>query len=141
MKTVMTYGTYDIFHYGHVRLLERARALGDRLVVVLSTDEYIEESKGQKPFFNYAERKTVLESLKCVDKVVVGRNFHDREKYIDEFDVDAFAIGDDWKGKFDFLQEEGVEVVYLPRTPEISSSKIKKDLYDPHDVNGESKDA
>ena len=79
MRTVMTYGTYDIFHYGHVRLLERARALGDRLVVVLSTDEYIEESKGQRPFFNYAERKTVLESLKCVDKVVVGRNFRDRK--------------------------------------------------------------
>lgn len=129
MRTVMTYGTYDIFHYGHVRLLERARALGDRLVVVLSTDEYIEESKGQKPFFNYTERKTVLESLKCVDKVVVGRNFHDREKYIDEFDVDIFTIGDDWRGKFDFLKDlYDVDVVYLPRTEGISTTAIKERL-------------
>lgn len=130
MKRVITYGTYDLLHYGHISLLRRARALGDYLIVVLSSDEFNMKEKHKKTYFTYEQRKQLLEAIRYVDLVIPETNWQQKRTDMHEYHVDTFVIGDDWKGKFDFLKEEGVEVVYLPRTPEISSSQIKMDLYD-----------
>lgn len=139
MKRVITYGTFDLLHYGHINLLKRAKALGDYLIVVVSSDEFNWNEKHKKTYFTYDERKALLESIRYVDLVIPEENWQQKRTDMHEYHVDTFVMGDDWKGKFDFLKEEGVEVVYLPRTPEISSSKIKKDLYDANAVEGESK--
>lgn len=139
MKRVITYGTFDLLHYGHINLLKRAKALGDYLIVVVSSDEFNWNEKHKKTYFSYEERKALLESIRYVDLVIPEENWQQKRSDMHEYHVDTFVMGDDWKGKFDFLKEEGVEVVYLPRTPEISSSKIKKDLYDANAVDGESK--
>ena len=128
MKRVITYGTFDLLHYGHINLLRRARELGDYLVVALSTDEFNSEMKGKKCYFEYEQRKILLEAIRYVDQVVPERNWEQKVSDIHDYDIDVFVIGDDWTGKFDFLEEEGVEVVYLPRTPEVSTTQIKKDL-------------
>ena len=130
MKRVITYGTYDLLHYGHINLLRRAKALGDYLIVVLSSDEFNWNEKHKKTYFTYEQRKQLLESIRYVDLVIPETNWQQKRTDMHEYHVDTFVMGDDWKGKFDFLKEEGVEVVYLPRTPEISSSQMKKDLYD-----------
>lgn len=130
MKRVITYGTYDLLHYGHINLLRRAKALGDYLIVVLSSDEFNWNEKHKKTYFTYEQRKQLLESIRYVDLVIPEENWQQKRSDMHEYHVDTFVMGDDWKGKFDFLKEEGVEVVYLPRTPEISSSQMKKDLYD-----------
>ena len=129
MKRVITYGTFDLLHYGHINLLRRAKALGDYLIVCLSTDEFNQKEKNKKCYFNYEQRKTLLEALRYVDLVVPEENWEQKKRDVHKYDIDVFVMGDDWKGKFDFLKAEGIEVVYLPRTPEISSSKIKSDLY------------
>ena len=129
MRTVITYGTYDLFHAGHVRLLKRAKALGDYLIVALSTDEFNWNEKHKKCYFPYESRKEILEAIKYVDLVIPEESWEQKRTDVHKYDVDVFVIGDDWTGKFDFLKEEGCEVVYLPRTPEISSSQIKKDLH------------
>lgn len=139
MKRVITYGTFDLLHYGHINLLKRAKALGDYLIVCISTDEFNWNEKHKKTYFTYEQRKSLLESLRYVDLVIPEENWEQKRTDMHEYHIDTFVMGDDWKGKFDFLREEGVEVVYLPRTPEISSSKIKKDLYDANSVDGESK--
>ena len=139
MKRIITYGTFDLLHYGHINLLRRAKALGDYLVVGLSTDERNWNSKSKKCYFSYEKRKQLLESIRYVDLVIPEENWEQKSSDVELYKIDTFVMGDDWKGKFDFLKEEGVEVVYLPRTPEISSSKIKKDLYDANAVDGESK--
>ena len=139
VKRVITYGTFDLLHYGHINLLKRAKALGDYLIVVVSSDEFNWNEKHKKTYFSYEERKALLESIRYVDLVIPEENWQQKRTDMHEYHVDTFVMGDDWKGKFDFLKEEGVEVVYLPRTPEISSSKIKKDLYDANSVDGESK--
>jgi len=128
MKRVITYGTYDMFHYGHVNLLRRARELGDYLIVVLSTDEFNWNQKRKKCYFSYEKRKQTLEAVRYVDLVVPEENWEQKRTDMHKYDVDIFVIGDDWKGKFDYLKEEGVEVVYLERTPDISTTQIKKDL-------------
>lgn len=130
MKRVITYGTYDLLHYGHINLLRRAKALGDYLIVVLSSDEFNWNEKHKKTYFTYEQRKQLLESIRYVDLVIPETNWQQKRSDMHEYHIDTFVMGDDWKGKFDFLKEEGVEVVYLPRTPEISSSQIKHDLYD-----------
>ena len=130
MKRVITYGTYDLLHYGHINLLRRAKALGDYLIVVLSSDEFNWNEKHKKTYFTYEQRKQLLESIRYVDLVIPETNWQQKRSDMHEYHIDTFVMGDDWKGKFDFLKEEGVEVVYLPRTPEISSSQMKKDLYD-----------
>ena len=130
MKRVITYGTYDLLHYGHINLLRRAKALGDYLIVVLSSDEFNWKEKHKKTYFTYEQRKQLLESIRYVDLVIPEENWQQKRSDMHEYHIDTFVMGDDWKGKFDFLKEEGVEVVYLPRTPEISSSKMKHDLYD-----------
>lgn len=127
MKKVITYGTYDLLHYGHVNLLQRAKELGDYLIVALSTDEFNWEQKQKKCYFPYAERKRLLEAIRYVDLVIPENCWEQKISDVKEFKVDTFVIGNDWEGKFDFLKEY-CEVVYLPRTPEISSTQIKEDL-------------
>ena len=130
MKRVITYGTFDMLHYGHINLLKRAKALGDYLIVCLSTDEFNWNSKQKKCYFTYEQRKALLESIRYVDLVIPEENWEQKAKDVHEYHIDTFVIGDDWKGKFDFLKDEGVDVVYLPRTPEISTTQIKNDLHD-----------
>ena len=127
MKKVITYGTFDLFHYGHINLLQRAKALGDYLIVALSTDEFNWNSKHKKCYFSYEERKRILEAIRYVDLVIPETCWEQKPEDIREFKVDVFTMGDDWKGKFDYLKD-CCEVVYLPRTPEISTTQIKHDL-------------
>lgn len=128
MKRVITYGTYDLLHYGHINLLRRAKELGDYLIVGLSTDEFNWDQKKKKCYFSFEERKQLLEAIRYVDLVIPEEDWGQKKSDVHEYHVDTFVIGDDWKGKFDFLEEEGCEVVYLARTPEISSSQMKDDL-------------
>lgn len=127
MKKVITYGTYDLLHYGHINLLRRARALGDYLIVALSTDEFNWNSKQKKCYFTYEQRKQLLEAIRYVDLVIPEKNWEQKKEDVREFKVDVFVMGDDWKGKFDFLKDQ-CEVIYLPRTPEISTTQIKTQL-------------
>ncbi len=127
MKKIITYGTYDLLHYGHVNLLQRAKELGDYLIVALSTDEFNWKEKLKKCYFPYEERKRLLESIRYVDLVIPEECWEQKISDVKEFKVDTFVIGDDWEGKFDFLKEY-CDVVYLPRTPEISTTQIKEDL-------------
>lgn len=128
MKRVITYGTFDLLHYGHINLLRRARALGDYLIVALSTDEFNSREKHKRCYFSYDERKLLLEAIRYVDLVIPEENWEQKRTDIHLYHVDTFVMGDDWVGKFDFLKEEGAAVVYLPRTPEISTTQIKNDL-------------
>jgi glycerol-3-phosphate cytidylyltransferase len=127
MKKIITYGTYDLLHYGHINLLKRAKAMGDYLIVALSTDEFNWNQKQKKCYFSYEERKSLLESIRYVDLVIPETCWEQKASDIKEFKVDTFVMGDDWEGKFDNLKEL-CEVVYLPRTPEISTTQIKSDL-------------
>ena len=127
MKKVITYGTFDMLHYGHINLLRRARELGDYLVVVLSTDEFNWNMKQKKCYFTYEERKMVLEAIKYVDEVIPENNWEQKVTDVQENDIDVFVMGNDWEGKFDFLKDY-CEVVYLPRTEGISTTQIKDDL-------------
>lgn len=127
MKKVITYGTFDLLHYGHINLLKRAKDLGDYLIVALSTDEFSEIEKGKETYFSYEKRKQLIEAIKYVDLVIPENNWEQKTEDIKEFKIDIFVIGDDWKGKFDFLENK-CKVIYLPRTPEISTTKIKSEL-------------
>ena len=113
-----------------VRALRRAKELGDYLIVALSTDEFSAKEKNKKCYFDYDQRKMLLESLRYVDLVIPEESWEQKVRDVHEFRVDTFVIGDDWEGKFDFLENEDVDVVYLPRTPEISTEKIKHILKD-----------
>ena len=128
MKRVITYGTFDLLHYGHINLLRRAKALGDYLIVALSTDEFNDREKHKRCYFSYDERKLLLEAIRYVDLVIPEENWAQKRTDVHLYQVDTFVMGDDWVSKFDFLKEEGCEVVYLPRTPEISTTQIKQDL-------------
>ena len=127
MKKVITYGTFDLLHYGHINLLRRAKELGDYLIVALSTDEFNWDEKGKKSFFTYDQKKKLLEAIRYVDLVIPENSWDQKISDVKEFKVDTFVIGDDWTGKFDFLKDY-CEVVYLPRTPEISTTQIKNEL-------------
>lgn len=126
MKKVITYGTFDLLHYGHINILKRAKELGDYLIVAISTNEF-NEIKGKTCYFSYNERKKLVESIRYVDLVIPENNWEQKINNIKEFKVDTFVMGDDWQGEFDFLKEH-CEVVYLSRTPEVSTTKIKNDL-------------
>ncbi|WP_058485676.1 glycerol-3-phosphate cytidylyltransferase [Defluviitalea phaphyphila] len=126
MKRVITYGTFDLLHYGHINLLRRAKQYGDYLIVGLSTNEF-NKIKGKQCYFSYEERKKILESIRYVDLVIPENSWEQKIDDIKNFNIDIFVMGDDWKGKFDFLKDY-CEVIYLTRTPEISTTKIKKDL-------------
>lgn len=127
MKRVITYGTFDLLHYEHINLLRRAKKYGDYLIVALSTDEF-NNKKGKKSYLDYQKIKAFLEAIRYVDLVIPENNWEQKINDIHKYHINTFAMGDDWKGKFDFLKSEEVDVVYLSRTPEISTSKIKKDL-------------
>ncbi|MBR2806421.1 MAG: glycerol-3-phosphate cytidylyltransferase [Oscillospiraceae bacterium] len=124
-KTVITYGTFDLLHYGHILLLKRARALGDRLIVGLSTDEFNEHEKGKHAYLTYDQRKELLLSIRYVDDIIPEESWEQKRTDIDKYDLDVIVMGDDWKGNFDDLKDLGVDVVYVPRTPGISSGKIR----------------
>ena len=128
MKRVITYGTFDLLHYGHINLLRRAKALGDYLIVALSTDEFNSAAKHKTCYFSYEQRKALLESIRYVDLVIPEESWEQKVGDMKEYHIDTFVMGDDWKGKFDYLRDIGVEVVYLSRTPEISTTQIKSDL-------------
>lgn len=130
MKRVITYGTFDLLHYGHIHLLRRAKELGDYLIVAVSTDEFNRNEKGKQCYFSYEQRKLLVESIRYVDLVIPETCWEQKRTDIHDYQIDTFVIGDDWQGEFDFLREEGAEVVYLPRTPEISSTQIKTQLRD-----------
>ncbi|NBJ65192.1 glycerol-3-phosphate cytidylyltransferase [bacterium c-19] len=128
MKRVITYGTFDLLHYGHINLLKRAKEQGDYLIVGLSTDEFNKDKKNKVCYFDYDQRKHLLEAIRYVDLVIPEESWEQKRSDVHEFKIDTFVIGNDWEGHFDFLKEEGCEVVYLDRTPDISTTKIKNEL-------------
>ncbi|PAE38143.1 glycerol-3-phosphate cytidylyltransferase [Bacillus sp. 7884-1] len=126
MKKVITYGTFDLMHMGHINLLKRAKDLGDYLVVAISTDEF-NALKNKKSYHSYENRKLILEAIRYVDEVIPESTWEQKAEDVKNHDIDVFVMGDDWKGKFDFLRDH-CEVVYLPRTVGVSTTKIKKEL-------------
>lgn len=126
MKKIITYGTFDLLHYGHINLLKKAKEQGDYLIVAVSTDEF-NRLKGKKCYFTFYERKKLVQSIRYVDLVIPEYSWDQKIEDVIEFKIDTFVIGNDWKNKFDFLKNY-CEVIYLERTPEISTTKIKKDL-------------
>ena len=127
MKRVITYGTYDLLHYGHIELLRRAREHGDYLIVALSTDEF-NKIKNKKSYYNYEQRKMMLESIRYVDLVIPEDGWGQKTKDVDKYDVDLFIMGHDWEGEFDDLKSQ-CEVIYVNRTEGISTTQIKTELY------------
>jgi glycerol-3-phosphate cytidylyltransferase len=126
MKKVLTYGTYDLLHIGHINLLKRAKALGDYLIVGLSTDKF-NEIKKKDSFLSYNQRKGVLEAIKYVDEIIPEDNWEQKVIDIKKHNVDIFVMGSDWIGKFDNLRRY-CEVIYLERTPNISTTSLKKSI-------------
>lgn len=126
MKRILTYGTFDILHSGHINLLRRARALGDELYVGLSSDMF-NLSKNKKSVLDFENRKLILESIKFVDFVFPEENWEQKIEDVIKYDIDTFVMGDDWAGKFDFLAKY-CNVLYMPRTPNISTTMLKKYL-------------
>jgi glycerol-3-phosphate cytidylyltransferase len=123
---VLTYGTFDLFHIGHLNLLKRAKNLGDELIVGVSSDEF-NEKKGKKSFMKYEDRAEIVKSIRYVNKVIKEESWEQKIDDIKKYGIDIFVIGDDWKGKFDFLNQY-CRVVYLPRTKGISSTYLKEKL-------------
>ncbi|WP_025725317.1 glycerol-3-phosphate cytidylyltransferase [Acholeplasma granularum] len=129
MKKVLTYGTFDLLHVGHINLLRRASELGDYLVVGISTDEF-NIKKGKKSIYTFNERKTILESIKYVNEIIAETTWEQKVNDVKKHSIDIFVIGDDWTGKFDFLKEY-CEVIYLARTPDISTTETKENIKKP----------
>jgi glycerol-3-phosphate cytidylyltransferase len=127
LKKVLTYGTFDLLHWGHIHLLKRAKELGDHLTVGVSTDKF-NEIKNKNSYYSYENRKIIIESIRFVDKVIPENSWDQKLHDIVENNIDLFVMGDDWQGKFDYLQEY-CQVLYLPRTVGVSTTKIKDDLY------------
>ena len=136
MKRILTYGTYDLLHYGHIRLLKRAKELGDYLIVALSTDEF-NATKGKKAYHNYETRKKMLEAIRYVDLVIPENDWNQKINDVKEYHVDVTVMGGDWEGnpKFEELKKY-CDVMYLPRTEGVSTSKIKRDLGLQEPING-----
>lgn len=124
MKTVLTYGTFDLFHIGHLNLLKRARELGDKLIVAVSTDEF-NATKGKTTLMPFEHRVELVRSVRFVDEVIAESNWEQKISDVQKHKVDVFVMGSDWQGKFDFLTPY-CEVVYLPRTDNVSSTELKK---------------
>lgn len=125
-KIILTYGTFDLFHIGHLRILERASSLGDKLIVGVSTDEF-NMAKGKRTVIPFSQRAEIVSNIKCVDRVIPEMNWEQKITDIKKYNVDIFLIGDDWEGKFDFLKKY-CEVMYLPRTKGVSSTSLKEIL-------------
>ncbi|AHA28907.1 glycerol-3-phosphate cytidylyltransferase [Exiguobacterium sp. Leaf187] len=126
MKKVITYGTFDLLHWGHINILRRAKEMGDYLIVAISTDEF-NRLKHKQAYHNYENRKLILEAIRYVDEVIPENNWEQKVEDVQKHNVDVFVMGDDWKGEFDFLKDH-CEVVYLERTEGISTSQIKNEL-------------
>ncbi|MEN1967741.1 glycerol-3-phosphate cytidylyltransferase [Lentibacillus sp. N15] len=126
MKKVITYGTFDLLHTGHINILRRAKEYGDYLIVAISSDEF-NAIKGKKAYYSFEQRKAILEAIRYVDEVIPEDNWEQKVQDVQKHNINTFVMGDDWEGKFDFLSEY-CKVVYLPRTVGISTTKIKKDL-------------
>ncbi|EZP58629.1 MULTISPECIES: glycerol-3-phosphate cytidylyltransferase [Exiguobacterium] len=126
MKKVITYGTFDLLHWGHINILKRAKAMGDYLIVAISTDEF-NRLKHKQSYHNFENRKMILEAIRYVDEVIPENSWDQKVEDVKKHNVDLFVMGDDWKGEFDFLKEH-CEVVYLSRTEGISTSQIKTEL-------------
>lgn len=126
MKKVITYGTFDLIHPGHINILRRSKEMGDFLIVGLSTEEF-NQIKKKEAFHNYETRKLILEAIRYVDKVIPEKTWEQKIDDIQKYNIDSFVMGDDWKGKFDYLRRY-CRVIYLPRTIGVSTSIIKKDL-------------
>ena len=125
-KIVITYGTFDMFHIGHLKLLQRIKEFGDELIVAVSTDEF-NQIKGKKTLIPYSQRAEIVANIKCVDKVISENNWEQKISDIKKYNIDLLVMGDDWEGKFDFLKEH-CEVSYLERTKDISTTQLKKSL-------------
>ena len=125
-KTILTYGTFDMFHIGHLKLLQRLSELGDELIVAVSSDEF-NELKNKTVLIPYEQRAEIVANISCVDKVIPEHNWEQKIDDVQKYNVDVFAMGDDWEGKFDFLKEH-CDVVYLERTKDISTTQLKKSL-------------
>lgn len=129
MKRVITYGTFDMLHYGHINLLRRAKEQGDYLIVALSTDEFNWQEKHKRIYFEFEKRKQLLEAIRYVDLVIPEESWEQKVSDMTVYQVDTFVMGDDWQGEFDYLADQtDVEVIYLPRTLEVSTTQIKQDL-------------
>jgi glycerol-3-phosphate cytidylyltransferase len=128
MKRVLTYGTFDLLHHGHIRLLRRAKAMGDYLVVAVSTDEF-NAGKGKKSYHDYELRKEIVESVRYVDLVIPEESWEQKVDDVERYFIDVVVMGDDWAGsdRFDYLKEH-CELVFLPRTEGVSTTDIKEDL-------------
>lgn len=126
MRKIITYGTFDLLHIGHINILSRCKSMGDCLIVGLSTDEF-NNKKNKSAYFKYEHRKEILQSIKYVDKVIPEESWDQKIEDIKKYNVDIFVIGDDWRGKFDYLKEY-CKVIYLPRTEGVSTSDIKSNL-------------
>ena len=135
MRKIITFGTYDIFHVGHLRLLERAKALGDHLTVGLSTDALNERKKGRAPVYPFDERFEILSSLRFVDTVFPEESMEAKRDYIVEHAADVLVMGDDWAGRFDELADV-CHVQYLPRTPAVSTTAVIEKIRRPLVSNG-----
>lgn len=122
-KTVITFGTFDVFHVGHLSLLERAANLGQRLVVGVSTDSLNFSKKGRYPVYAQQERARIIQALRCVDEVFLEHSLEAKAEYVQEYRADLLVMGDDWAGRFDWLSPQ-CEVVYLQRTPSISTTEV-----------------
>jgi glycerol-3-phosphate cytidylyltransferase len=133
VKKVITYGTFDLLHTGHINILRRAKEYGDYLIVAISSDEF-NALKGKKAYYSFEQRKLILEAIRYVDEVIPEHTWEQKVQDVKDHEVDVFVMGDDWKGKFDFLKEH-CEVIYLPRTVGISTTKIKRDLNKVKKVN------
>ncbi len=125
-KTILTYGTFDMFHIGHLKLLQRLAKLGDELIVAISTDEF-NKLKNKTVLIPFEQRAEIVANISCVDKVIPEENWEQKVTDIQKHDVDIFAMGNDWEGKFDFLKKH-CEVIYLERTKDISTTQLKKSL-------------
>ncbi len=136
MKRILTYGTFDLLHYGHIRILQRAKEMGDYLVVALSTDEF-NATKGKKAYHSYETRKKMLEAIRYVDLVIPENNWEQKIQDIKDYKIDVCVMGSDWAGsdKFDYLKEY-CDVVFLERTPGVSTTQIKNDLQLQDTVDG-----
>ncbi len=124
MRKVITYGTFDLFHFGHLEVLRRAKELGDHLTVAVSTDEFNWSEKQKRCVYPYDERAAIVSAIKYVDEVIPEEGWTQKESDVKKYDIDVFVIGDDWDGQFDFLKPF-CDVGYLPRTIGISSTEVK----------------
>jgi len=132
-KTILTYGTFDMFHIGHLKLLKRLSQLGDKLIVAVSSDEF-NEIKGKKTIIPYEQRAEIVEAIKYVDMVIPEHHWEQKVKDIKKYNVNTFAMGHDWEGKFDELKKY-CEVIYLPRTQGISTTALKEQLKQISEIN------